>query len=157
VQEIMNKYFHKEAVSFLNDQCWHDSVLYEIRIIRTNSLDQAIIHLDLLCDYHEWESQRVNLIFNDCYYMETKMNGGVSGMSEGEMVSGATANLSNPFIDQVTATWKTSGINLPDLFHFSIILASTGSEIDIVCKSVGVVFESDGTKHNAPPPIYPTR
>jgi hypothetical protein len=153
----MKKIIHREAVDFLNDQCWHDSVLYEIRIIRTNSTDQVILPLNLITNYDEWEYQKTTLTFNDCYYIEAKMNGGVIAMSDGEMISEANANLSSPFIDQVLDAWRKIKVELSELFHFSILLASTGSEINIVSKSVCVATESDSEKHSAPPPIYPTR
>ena len=95
----MNKYSHKKAVEFLNDQFWHDSVLYEIRIIRTDPSDQVIIPINLITNEDDWESQKTTLIFNDCYYIETKMHGGVAAMSDGEMISYATAELESSFID----------------------------------------------------------
>jgi hypothetical protein len=153
----MNTYKHKKAVEFLNDQFWHDSILYEVRVIRRDSLDQAKIFLKLLTDADGWESRNTTFQFNDCYYIETKMHGGVDAMSDGEMISEASANLSNAFIDQVCELWIKSKMHLPELFHISIVLASTGSEIDIVCKSVTVDMESDIQEHSAPPPIYPTR
>jgi len=153
----MNKYRHKKAVEFLNDQYWHDSVLYEIQIIRTNSLDQVIIPINLITDEDEWESQNTTLVFNDCYYIETKMHGGVVAMSDDEMISYATAELKSSFIDQVKKSWGKSKIELPELFHFSLMLASTGSEINLVCKSVSVELEGTSGKHSAPPQIFPTR
>ncbi len=152
----MIKYNHREAVEFLNDQYWHDSVLYEIRIIRTNSLDQVTIPINLIISEDEWESQKITLIFDDCYYIETKMNGGVIAMSDGEMISNATASLSGSLVDQVNDTWRKAKMKLQKLFHFSMLLASTGSEIDIVCKSVSVVIESNSEKHSAPAQLFPT-
>jgi hypothetical protein len=153
----MNKYSHDNAVEFLNNQFWHDSVLYEIRIIRTDSLDQVVIPINLITNEDDWESQKTTLIFNDCYYIETKMHGGVSAMSDGEMISYATADLESPFIDQVIDSWGKTEMKLPKLFHFSLMLASTGSEINIVCNSVSMELESASGKHSAPPQIFPTR
>ena len=153
----MVTYKHKKAVEFLNKQFWHDSILYEIRIIRRESLDQAIIFLKLLTDADGWKSHSTTLQFNDCYYIETKMHGGVDAMSDGEMISETSANLSSAFIDNVYDLWRNAKIQLTELFHISIVLASTGSEIDIVCKSVTVNMESDIQEHSAPPPLYPTR
>ncbi len=153
---MMVKYNPEEAVEYLNNQCWHDSVLYEIRIIRTNSLDQAIIFLNLITDEYEWKSQKVSLVFNDCYYLETKMNGGVDALSDGEMISEATANFRSAFISQVESIWDKMQFQIPELFHFSMSLASTGSEIDIVSGSVSVVAERGVEKHSTPPPIFPS-
>jgi len=150
-------YKYKKAVEYLNDQYWHDSILYEIRIIRRDSLDQAILILKLLTDADGWESRNTIMQFNDCYYVETKMHGGVNALSDGEMISEASTNLSSKFIDQVNKVWGNAKIKLPELFHISMILSSTGSAIDIVSKSVTVDMESIVEKHSAPPPMYPTR
>lgn len=151
----MNTYLHKEAVEFLNSQCWHDSVVYEINLVRTNSADQAIILLDLISDYDEWQSKKTRLIFSDCYYIETRMNGGVVGTG-GECVSDADASLTDKHIDDVVGVWRNIDVDLPNLFHFSMCLASTGSEVNIVCKSMSIEAEEEGTTHDSPPPLYPT-
>jgi hypothetical protein len=78
-------------------------------------------------------------------------------MSDGEMISYATADLESPFIDQVIDSWGKTEMKLPKLFHFSLMLASTGSEINIVCNSVSMELESASGKHSAPPQIFPTR
>ena len=92
----MRKLTHNEAISFLNDLYWHDIVLYEIRIIRTNSVDQAIIILDLITSEDGLESNRCTLTFNDCYYIGTQMNGGVDAISDGEMIYQADAIIDSP-------------------------------------------------------------
>jgi hypothetical protein len=40
------------------------------------------------------------------------MDGGVDALSDGEMISEATANLSGQFIDQVNDTWRKANIEL---------------------------------------------
>ena len=71
VQNKMKQFTHNEAIAFLNNQYWHDSVLHEIRIIRTNSVDQTIILLDLITREDGMESNRCTLTFKDCYYIGT--------------------------------------------------------------------------------------
>jgi len=151
----MNKYEYKKAVEFLNGKIWHDSVLFEVRINRANSQDQVIIYLDLISNDDTWESQRVSMIFDGCYHIGTKFNGGVDCISEGEMISGANANYSDPQIENVKDTWKNLEVDLSDVFYFSMVLASTGSTIDVVCKSVSEVVESERAQHKVPPPILP--
>ncbi len=131
----MKQYKYFEAVDFLNDQYWHDSVLYEIQIIRRNSADIAIIILDLIMSEDGSESKLCHLTFNDCYLIETKMHGGVDAISDGEMIYRAFASTKSPLIDQVVDTWKNS-FDIKGLFQFSFTLSSTNSEVNIVCKSV---------------------
>ena len=117
----MKQFTHNEAIRFLNDQYWHDSVLYEIRIIRANSIDQAIIILDLITNEDGMESNRCTLTFNDCYYIGTQMNGGVDAISDGEMIYQAEASTDSPQIEQVIEAWNNV-LELVDLFHFSMTL-----------------------------------
>ena len=136
----MKQFNHNEAISFLNDQYWHDSVLYEIRIIRTNSVDQAIIIIDLINSEDGLKSNRCSLTFNDCYYIGTQMNGGVDAISDGEMIYQAEASTDSPLLEQVIESWNNV-LEIADLFHFSMTLSSTNSEIDIVCKSVTIKID----------------
>jgi hypothetical protein len=133
----MKQYEYKEAVHFLNEQYWHDSVLYEFRIIRTNSADQATIILDLIISEDGAESKKCVLTFNDCYYIETQFFGGVDAISDGEMIYQAEAVSENTQIDRVVESWKPI-LEPKNLFYFSMSLSSTNSEIKIVCKSVSV-------------------
>lgn len=153
----MINYQGKKAVEYINDQCWHDSVLYEIRIIRVNSSDQLVLDLNLIVDEEKWISQHTSLTFNECYYIETKMNGGIECMSDGEMISGASATNEAKLIDEVCNKWAKFGLKLQALFQFSMMLASTGSTLQIVCNSIEIDTERKACKHKAPPQIYPTR
>lgn len=153
----MNNYQGSKNIEYLNDLYWHDSVLYEIKIIRAQSADQVFISLDLIVDEEEWKSKPISLVFNQCYYIETKMHGGIECMSDGEMISSASASFEGKHLDQVAETWKKFNLNMKDFFQFSMSLASTGSELTVVCKSFDLVFGEQALKHNAPPPITPTR
>jgi hypothetical protein len=131
----MKQYSQSEAVSYLNSLIWHDSVFHEIRIIRTNSADQAVIILDLIFDEENQRAEKIKITFNDSYLIETKMNGGVDAISDGEMVFEASAKSDSEQKDEVVKLWKEM-FNLDDLFHFSMTLASTDSKIDIVCRNI---------------------
>ncbi|MCP3930939.1 MAG: hypothetical protein GY705_17780 [Bacteroidetes bacterium] len=153
----MTKYQGSKAVEYLNDQYWHDSILYEIKIIRAQSADKVLVSLNLIVDEEDWKSKQTTLVFNECYYIETKMNGGIECMSDGEMISTASATLQGKRLDQVIETWKKFELKTKELFQFSMSLASTGSEFIVVCKSFNIVIGKETLKHNAPPPIAPTR
>ena len=129
-----------EAIEFLNDQCWHDSVLYDIRIIRTNSADQVEIALDLIQDYENLRFRRCTFTFNDCYYIETRMNGGVKCISDGEMIYIAKATNDSSYIDKVVDVWKEV-LTLERLIFFSMNLSSTNSQIEIVCRGIKQTFD----------------
>ena len=153
----MSNFKGNKALDFLNDQSWHDSILYEINIIRTQSADQVIITLNLIVDEKEWKSQHISLTFNECHYIETKMNGGIGCMSDGEMISSASANFQGKYVDQVREEWKKFKIQSKELFQFEMSLASTGSEIYVVCNSFDLVSNHKIVKHNAPPQIATIR
>ena len=65
------------------------------------------------------------------------MHGGVNAISDGEMIYLAEATDASPLIEQVLETWKDL-LEIVDLFHYSMNLSSTDSDIDIVCKSVTI-------------------
>ncbi len=133
----MKLYENKEAVTFLNEQYWHDSVLYEFRIIRTNSADQVMLIIVLITNDDGSESLKCVFTFNNCYYIETQFYGGVKAISDGEMVYQADATTESPAINRLVESWKH--VALPsDLFYFSLTLSSTNSVIKMVCKSVTV-------------------
>ena len=130
----MKQYSHTKAVSYLNGLIWHDSVLDDFKIIRTGSVDQAVMNLDMVID-DDQQYKRLTLSFNDCYLITTKIHGGVDYGSEGEMILEASAQSENPQIDHVINTWKDI-LEINNLLHFSMTLSSTNSEIEIVCKSI---------------------
>jgi hypothetical protein len=133
----MKQYSHSEAINYLNSLIWHDSILYEIKIVRANSADQAVIIFDLIIDEENFTRQRTKLTLNDCYLIETRMNGGVNAISDGEMICEASAKSESPKINGVVELWEKI-FRLEGLLHFSMILASTNSELEIVCKSITV-------------------
>ena len=133
----MKQYSQSEAVSYLNSLVWHDSVFHEIRIIRTNSVDQAVIILDLIIDEENQSTQKTKITFNNSYLIETKMNGGVDAISDGEMICAASVNSESDRKNEIVSLWKEI-VDLSDLFHFSMTLSSTNSKIDIVCRSITI-------------------
>ena len=58
-----------DAVAFLNDQYWHDSVLYQIDLVRRDSADRVVLDLDLLGDWETGISSRHELRFEKCWHV----------------------------------------------------------------------------------------
>jgi hypothetical protein len=142
------------AVERLNSLFWHDSVLYELRIIRTHSADAVVFTLDLLSDWDAWVSRRAELRFDGCLVISTEFRGGVICLSDGEMVSEAEALLTGPHLERVTA--KAPMLVKPQHREFHITLASTGSTVCLVFSSFSICFARTGHSHDAPPPRFPT-
>ena len=141
----------KKSVDNLNEQCWHDSVLHEIKFIRTGSADRVIFILDMLNSWEDQLSQRTEVIFGGCRLVRTEMNWGVKCMSDGEMVYGATCSLDGNLVDEVRSTWK--GFKVPELAQFQMELSSTGSSIELVFESSTIIARGVRGPHSAPPPI----
>lgn len=146
----------KKAVDWLEDQVWHDSVLYEIRLLRLDSKDQVIVYLDLLLDWEKQISRRVELTFCDCWSVRTEMNWGVECMSGGEMIYSAKASTSADVISQVRSVWSGYNMALDDLGAIRIDLSSTSSTIDIVFAGLAVSYLAAAGPHGAPPPLAPS-
>lgn len=146
---------HEEAIRLINDQFWHDSILYEIRIVRTNSADRVEMLVELITDDIKWKSTRVDIIFDGCYFVGSAIYGGVDCISDGEMISGASATVESSCITQVYETWKKMNCSPANLLHFSMVLSSTGSTIDIICQSVAINSHGGTEMHSAPEPIFP--
>ncbi|MEE9391851.1 MAG: hypothetical protein V3W41_05020 [Planctomycetota bacterium] len=144
----------KDAVAYLGGRCWHDSVLYEIVLVRTESLDQVILKLDLLSDWENQTSQAVELIFGGCWHVQTKMSWGVKCMSGGEMIGAAESLDSDPAIERVRATWDNAGVSLGDIGLFRMDLASTSSTIEVVFSKITVRHFGTSGPHRAPPPLH---
>lgn len=140
-----------ETIEWLNGLCWHDSVLYEIRFIRTNSLDQVVLILDLLQDWEAQISQRTTITFQDCWLVKTQMNWGVNCMSSGEMIDSLTSCQQGKLIDKVRSEWPH--LNNTKLAELRLDMASTGSILDLVCGAVEITTDSVSGEHNAPLPI----
>jgi len=142
------------AVEWLNSISWHDSVLYELRIIRTHSADALVFTLDLLSDWETWVSRRAELHFDGCLVISAEFLGGIIGLSDGEMVSEAEAFSIGPHLERITS--KAPMFVTQQHREFHITLASTSSTVCLVFSSVSVTFLSTEQPHDAPPPKYPT-
>ncbi len=140
------------AIRWLNEQCWHDSVLYEIRFIRAGSADQVVLVLDLVEDWEKYESRRTEITFNGCLCVRSKMNWGVVCMSAGEMIYAGTASESGNLIEEARQAWKGS-LRSKSLGQFTLDLASTDSLLELVFESVSWRLAGVKTAHPAPKPF----
>lgn len=140
-----------ETIEWLNGLCWHDSVLYEIRFIRTNSLDQVILILDLLEDWEAQISQRTIITFQECWLANTQMNWGINCMSGGEMIYGLIGRQEGALIDKVRSDWPH--LNQAKLAELRLEMAATGSMLELVFGCVEITNDSVPLQHNAPPPV----
>ena len=128
----------RKAVEYLNDQIWHDSILYEIVLVRSGSADRVVLKLDLSLDWKDEIYVNVELAFNECRHVRTQMNWGVKCISEGEQIFGAESSEADALIDEIRETWRKVGIQLDNLGVFRMELASTGSTIEIVFSGITV-------------------
>ncbi len=136
---------------FLNNLNWHDSVLQEITFIRTNSLDQVILLLNLIADYENQVSELTKVVFKNCLMVNSKMLWGISCMSEGEMIYSAETTFNKERITKYMNNWNIKRIN--DYREFKLELASTGSELHLIYKDVEIIKIEEKEIHNAPPHI----
>ena len=134
----------------LNNLNWHDSVLQEITFIRTNSLDQVILHLNLIIDYENQLSELTKVVFKDCLVVNSRMIWGIVCMSEGEMIYSGESSFNRENITKYLDKWNIEEIN--DYREFKLDLASTGSELYIIFKDVDIIKIGEKEIHNAPPP-----
>ena len=146
-----------DTVSLLNNLWWHDSVLYEIRFIRTDSADQVILILDLLEDWEEQTSRRVEIVFGRCYFVQSQINWGVKCLSDGEMILDADCKSSGVLFEKVISAWQNIDVDTSDLAEFKLTLASTNSNLQIVFGEVTLKYLGESSSHNAPPPLFPTK
>jgi hypothetical protein len=151
-QKIIEYESVKDAVDYLNDKCWHDSVLYEIVLLRTDSADRVVLKFDLLLDWDQQVSEYIEIVFNGCYHVAAQMNWGVDCMSDGEMVLNVECTDSDDLIDAIREKW---GANGTDIGIFRMKMASTSSTLEIVFRGVTVKQTGGARPHNAPPPLYP--
>ena len=145
--EIISRSVADGAVGFLNDQCWHDSILHEIRLIRAHSADQVVLELDLIDDWEVGQlsavpsSRRVQMTFSRCWLVQAQMNWGVICLSDGEMIYGAECKETGALLDQVRATWKGIEVDVSNLAEFSLELASTSSTLSLVFGTVTLEYQ----------------
>ncbi len=142
-----------EVTEFLNGLIWHDSVLHEIRFVRTNSADQVVLILDLLDDWERQISRHAEIIFQNCWMVQCQMNWGVKCISEGEMVYGAKCSESGSLIERVKEDWKGINVDMKALSEFKLDMASTSSTLEIVFGGIILKYLSESDTHNTPPPL----
>jgi len=146
-----------DAISLLNNLSWHDSILYEIRFISTDSADQVILILDLLEDWNELISKRVEIVFKRCFLVQSQMNWGIKCLSDGEMIFSADCRSEGDLLERVHSKWRNIGVSTNELLEFKLKLASTNSILEIVFGEVALKYLSNNSSHITTPPILPTK
>lgn len=123
---------YKMRTMNFNDFYWHDSVIYNITINRTNPgvNDEIVFEL-------QWaeEKERVLFIFEEVYMTDMKLNFGI--VAEENILSAALLGSDNSYLVSFYARWKgvMDGI---ELNTYKIDLNSTGGKIIIIAKSFRV-------------------
>lgn len=140
-----------EALDVLNGFIWHDSVLQSVRLIRTHSLDQVILRVDLLIDCDSQVSELTELVFHNCIKVTADMSWGIVCMSEGEMIYLAEATKNDEEIANYLSPWNREALD--EYGAFKLDLASTGSTLYLVFQEVEVRRPKGPEKHNAPEPL----
>ncbi|MCM3869801.1 MAG: hypothetical protein ND895_03740 [Pyrinomonadaceae bacterium] len=156
MSEEIEKDIANGATEMLNDLCWHDSVLYEIRFIRTDSADEVVLLVDLLDDWETQISRRAKITFRGCWLVRSKMDWGVKCMSGGEMIYGANCEKNGSLIQEVVNGWQpVMLVEASDVAEFRLDLASTGSTLEIVFSKAQIKYVGVSGPHDAPPPLAP--
>jgi hypothetical protein len=137
------------AEDWLNSLCWHDSILYEIRLIRCGSADQVVLCMCLIQNWDKNISCEAEITFNDCLLVNTEMKWGVTCMSDGEMIYDGMTSRDGELVRKVLDEWKGL-IDQKPLAQFTLDLASTGSSLAIVFKSLTYFLNQKASPHPAP-------
>jgi hypothetical protein len=140
------------AIDYLNSLCWHDSVLQKIEFIRTNSLDQVVIELNLLADWKVQVSTLTRLIFKNCMSVKANMNWGVKCLSDGEMIDNIEYNMSDPYLQNTFHEYNKH--LMKEYAYFKMTMASTGSTLELTFNEFEVIAIDNLQQHNAPPPLF---
>lgn len=122
----------KTWVMNFNDFSWHDSIIYNITINRTNPgvNDEVLFEI-------QWaeDKERRLLVFEEVYMTEMKLNFGIVAK---ENIQGATKLSSdNAYIVGFYKKWK-GVMDSIELCTYQIDLNSTGGQIIIIAKSFRV-------------------
>ena len=107
---------------------WHDAELISINIDRSNAGNSDVVALVI-----KWpDGSSNNIVFDDCYLFDTKMNFGV--IAE-ENILEATCFFESDQIIDIKGKWQPLGVMLDNLCCYRIITNSTNSQIDIYALS----------------------
>jgi hypothetical protein len=116
---------------------WHDAVLTEIRIDRSNPGYADSVEL-----FIRWPGgRRSSVMFNDCYAMQAEMNFGIVAQ---ETVRSFDVLIDDEMIDSVRAAFTAAKLAISDLKCFVLETNSTASSIKILARSVNIVDETSG-------------
>lgn len=111
-----------------NSLPWHDAGLLSINIDRSNAGNN-----DTVTFVVKWpDGSQNNLVFNDCYLFDARMNFGV--VAE-ESILEAVCLDEGGQISDIKNKWQSLGVALDNIRCYRIITNSTNSQIDIYALS----------------------
>jgi hypothetical protein len=115
-----------------NDYCWHDAIVKNILIDRSNPGINDSIHLDVM-----WSDRtRSRITFEEVYLAKFNLNFGV--ISTENILNAKIANSDNEDLSNLYLKWKGLLDNII-LNCYVINLNSTGGEIKIISKDCKIL------------------
>ncbi|WP_141733451.1 hypothetical protein [Oligoflexus tunisiensis] len=118
---------------------WHDSVILNINIDRSNpgEVDELVLKVD-------WpEGNQSFLRFVKCYWILLQMNMGFNAL---ESVLTADHMVESETLSEVKQVWKGMGRDLEGLNHFIIETNTTAGKIEIICKQLEITAVGEPIK-----------
>jgi hypothetical protein len=115
-----------------NELPWHDSELLGISIDRSNAGINDVVKLTI-----RWPEGKISdLLFEDVYLLDAKMNFGVVALES--ILEGSCFNESEQ-ISTLRNIWEPLGVKLDELQCYRIITNSTNSRIDVYALSFSIL------------------
>lgn len=102
---------------------WHDQVLLNIHIDRTNPGEKDIIEFEILL-----EARKIKVLFKEVYYSQFNLNFGVIA---DEPIRYAVINDTDTLLAGIKDKWSKLDANIDELKCFEFNLNSTNSGIKI--------------------------
>jgi len=110
---------------------WHDAELLKLTIDRKKPGEQDIVVLTI-----KWpDGQLQDVIFEDCYLLDAKMNFGVIAQ---ESILSAECLSDIGRLSEIKEKWRGVGVLLENLRCYRITTNSTNSQIDVYASSFRV-------------------
>jgi hypothetical protein len=115
-----------------NDFYWHDAIIRNIQIDRSNPGISDEIIFDI-----QWPEEKGNafFVFEEVYWAEMKLNFGV--VADESIMNSVELDEDNPDLVSFHSKWKGAMIDVT-LKTYKIVLNSTGGEIKIIAKAFRV-------------------
>jgi hypothetical protein len=115
-----------------NDYCWHDAIIKNIKIDRSNPGITDIIIFDI-----EWPNEKgnVSFVFEEVYWAEMRLNFGI--VADETILNSTELDNSNQDLVNFYSKWK-GAMDDVELKTYKIELNSTGGEIKIIAKKIRI-------------------